>query len=104
MAFVDEPIEKKLMIELAATDLDAAGQTLAEKLYTMLAQETTASFEQAVEDFIEADPELDRDLVLPALTFQTFKHLSRLLADSSQGWERVFWGNIAERYDETGEA
>lgn len=90
------------MIETLHTDLDAAGKALAERLHAAISQELTGSFEQAAVTF-EATEE-DHDLVLPGLAYQTTRHLSSILADAAKGWEQVFWTNLAERYEETGEA
>jgi hypothetical protein len=90
--------------ELLHTDLDATGAALAERLHAALAQELDNSFTEALIANRTEDEWADNNLIVPGLAFQTTRHLSALLAKAAEGWEEVFWRNLKERYDATGEA
>jgi hypothetical protein len=90
--------------QLLQTDLDVTGAALAERLNQALAQELTTSFQEALIANRTDDEWADNNLIIPGLAFQTTRHLSEMLAKAAAGWEEVFWRNLKERYEETGEA
>lgn len=96
--------DRKTFIELVETDLDATGKALADKLFQAISQEMTASFEAARAAHGTGDDWADENLVVPGLAFQTFRHLEPLMKAAAVGWSTVFWANLAERYEATGEA
>jgi hypothetical protein len=93
--------DRKTFLELHEVELVAAGEQLAREYHEMFSRGVNEGVGEAISQFGDQD---DWDILQPALLHRVHEQLAIKNRATAEGWETLFFANLNERYDETGDA